>query len=73
MAQDTRDIEDRLTRLEAQFEAFREEMRAFRDEVRNRLDRLETRQDSYFRWIMGTFLVMWATVIAVVLGALLTR
>ncbi len=64
MAQETRDVQDRLIRLEALFEAFREE-------VRTRLDRLEARQDSYFRWIMGTILVMWATVIAVVLGALL--
>ena len=37
------------------------------------IDRLEAHQDSYFRWIMGTFLVIWATVIAVVPGALLTR
>jgi hypothetical protein len=60
-----------LIRLEVRFEAFLEEMRAFREEVRSRLDRMETRQDSYFRWVMGTILIMWASVIAVVLGALI--
>jgi len=71
MAQETRNIEDRLLRLEALFEAFRDEMRSFREETRALLDRMEARQDSYFRWVMGTILVMWATVIAVVLGALI--
>ncbi len=87
MAQETRDVEVRLTRLEALFEGFREETRAFREEVRSRLDRfeahldrfearmdrLETRQDSYFRWVMGTTLLVWGSVIAVVLGTLLTQ
>ena len=65
MALETRSIDERLARLEAIVESFREE-------VKTHLDRLEVRQESYFRWVMGTVLIMWATVIAVVLGALLT-
>ena len=64
MAQETRSIEERLARLEALLEGFHEE-------GRSRLDRLEARQEMHFRWTMSTILVMWATVIAVVLGALL--
>ena len=71
MAQETRNIEDRLIRLEALFEAFRDEVRVRLDSLGARLDRMETRQDSYFRWVLGTILVMWATVIAIVLGALI--
>ncbi len=73
-------MENRLTRLEAQFDGFREEMRAFREENRSRLDRIEarmdrieTRMDSYFRWTMGLMFAVWGSVIAIVLGTLLTQ
>ncbi|MCS7207669.1 MAG: hypothetical protein NZ951_07050 [Dehalococcoidia bacterium] len=60
---------ERLARLEALLEKVRDRLERFE----TRLDRLEARQDSQFRWLMGVMLGMWVTVIAAVLGALLTR
>lgn len=34
---------------------------------------LERRQDEHFRWLVGIILIQWMTVLAAVLGALLTR
>ena len=62
MTQQTRSVEERLTRLEALMEAMRDDLRE-----------VKARQDANFRWTMGLILGMWATVIAAVLGALLVR
>ena len=62
-------VEERLARLETRLD----EVVARLDRLEARLNRLEARQEEHFRWIMGVILVMWATVIAAVLGALLTR
>ena len=59
-------INERLGSIEAQMREMRAEMRAEMREMR-----ADTR--SQFRWSLGIMLAMWATVIAAVLGALLTR
>jgi hypothetical protein len=55
-------LEERVARLETRL-----------DEVITRLDRLGTRIYSYFRWTLGTILVMWSTVIAALIGIIFTR
>ncbi|MFN3974051.1 MAG: hypothetical protein ACK4K2_02065 [Dehalococcoidia bacterium] len=73
MTLEARTVEERLARMEALQEATRDSVQ----ELARRVDRLEGRIGSYFRWLMGTLLVMWVTIIATVVGtplaALFTR
>ncbi|MFN3973995.1 MAG: hypothetical protein ACK4K2_01775 [Dehalococcoidia bacterium] len=67
---------ERLARVEALLEEVRDHLRRMDtriDRLEARIDRLEARQEAQFRWVMSAVLGVWVTIVAIVLGALLTR
>lgn len=60
-------IESFRSELDAKIESVRTELNAkiesVRAELSARIDRLEAKVDSHFRWLFGTVLAMWVSVI----------